>query len=278
MAGRDNVPPRWRPATMSLLYYLGAPSASPTADATPATSLMGAPSGSTPAVAPLPRPSPVHSYPRQSMERTYPLTKSRSKQIKIGLDVTTFTPFILLQGDKKKNMFARPTMPITPGEFDVLVSNEFHSQMLCSLDSQIVIPPVAIGDLTLSLNKTNPNFRSVVFERKDFSVKIFLGTRSWTMIKTAKDIMMDRLIKIHHICMAASLNLPALLAQVKQTLAANGFKSDQTIKSLPFNKLEQIIRESLEFFPSAFPEVLKKELIYFHSDIIRDKLIASLQQ
>ena len=244
-------------------------------DATPA----GTPS--TPVLnltADLPGPSPVHAYPRQSMERAYPLTKSRSKQIKIGLDVAKFTPFILLQGDKKKNMFARPSIPITPEEFEVLVSDEIHNHILTALDSQTPIAPLLIGDLTLSLimHQTNPNFRSVVFERKEFSVKICLGASSWSMLNTAKHIMVDRLIKIHHICNVASLNLPSLLDHVKQTLADKGFKSVQAVKNLPFRKLEQLMRESLELFPSAFfPEVLKKELIYFHSDIIIEKLFAS---
>ena len=245
--------------------------ARPVPEPTPSPFPGPAPGSSTP---------PVYSYPRQSMERSYPLTKSRSKQIKIGMDVTSFSPYILLQGEHKKNMFSSPCVPISTEEFQVPLSDEIYSHILNALESNTPIAPLIVGDLNLSLmiNKTNKNFRSVVFEHKDFSIKIHLGLSSWKMLKNAKEIMNERLIKVNQVCQAASLNFPSLLNAVKQALASHGFYSEVSIKSLSFEKFDQIISASFEFCTSPFPEVLKKELICFHSDILREKLIASLQR
>ena len=237
--------------------------------------------GSAPSPFPGPAPgsatSPVYFYPRQSMERSYPLTKARSKQIKIGMDVTSFSPYILLQGEQKKNMFSPPYVSITPEEFQVLLSDEIHSHILNALESNTPIAPLIVGDLNLSL-MMNKNFRSVVIEHKDFSMKIYLGLSSWKMFKNAKEIINERLVKVNQVCQAASLNFPSVLNAVKQSLANHGFYSEDSIKSLSFEKFDQIISESFEFCTSPFPEVLKKELICFHSDILRQKIIASMQQ
>ena len=123
-----------------------------------------------------------------------------------------------------------------------------------------------------------PKFQQFVFKQKHFSVKIYLGLSSWKMFKNAKEIMNEKLMKVNQVCMAASLNFPLLLSVVKQALDVHGFYSEDSIKSLSFENFYQITSESLEFYTSPFPEVLKKELICFHSDILRDKLIASLQQ
>ena len=275
-----NLPPGPAPASSLLTTPGPAPVSVPLPDPAPASSLLTAP-GPAPAASLLsaPGPAPALTHPRQCMERAYPLTKSRSKQIKIGLDVATFTPFIQLQGEQKKNMFSRPFIPITPEELQVLVSDEIHSHILTALESNTSITPLIVGDLHLSLmlHTTIPNLRSVVFEHKDLSVKICLGASSWQMMKTAQDILSDRLTKIQFICTEASLNFHALLESVKQTLKIHGFDSEHSVKNLPLKKLYQLITESLQFFSSPFPEVLKQELICFHPDIIRDKLFASMK-
>ena len=82
------------------------------------------------------------------------------------MDVTSFSPYILLQGEHNKKY-----VPITSEEFQVLLSDKIHSHILTALERDTPV----VGDLNLSL--MNTNFRSVVFEHKDFSMKIYL---SWS--------------------------------------------------------------------------------------------------
>ena len=182
------------------------------------------------------------------MGRTFPLTKARTKQIKIGLNANDFKPLIRLEWERKVTLCTRPYITMTPEELHSLLSDEIHSRILNALETNTRIDPLINGNLNLTLRLHNNNFKSVVLENRVTEIEIFLGVLTWKKLAEMKGFLVERLHKIQLLSQEATLNFTSLLQRVRQHFADHGYNTRQSMLNLPISQTENMLKYVLENF------------------------------
>lgn len=215
-------------------------------------------------------PTPKHEFPLEVDYRDYALTKNSSKQIRIGMDLKDFTPYIMLMGDanSKGN---RSCIKITVDEFYVFTSDEVFQHIKSGLDTKTCLDPLPIGGLTLNIKvqERQPRITTVCIERENIPVKIYLGASSWSMINKAKKLMKNRLDYMHTICKTSQLRFPDLLQNCRDFCLQRGFKQ------LNFEKQSATFSTAFEQ-PTLFPQHILNEMVCYHFEFLKEKLFATL--
>ena len=205
-------------------------------------------------------------YPKEIDFKDFYLTKNGSKTIRIGTDITDFTPYILLLGDtnSKSN---RIWLRLSQVEFTQLISHDILTQILNALHSSELLSPISIGHLLLCVIKNNNEFQLCI-KRKNSHLKIILGDSSVTMIQRAKSLMENKLAQTMSLCTTAQNYWTEALQLTKQFCTQQGYTA--------LNEPE-ISTAFLSIF-TAFPHLFKQEMICYHFNFVKDKFMSFVQQ
>lgn len=208
----------------------------------------------------------VALYPKEIDYKEFPLTKNGSKTLRLGLDITNFTPYILLLGESnvKSN---RTWLRFTVDEFKIFISDEIQTHILSAIQKKELITPIPIGSFILSVVKIN-NMCTLCVKHTNSDIKIYLAESSVRMVLRSKSLMEAKLMQSLSHCTAAQNYWSEVLQLTKQFCFHQGYTALS----------EQEVSAAFLSIYNAFPHSLKQEMICYHFKFVKDQLVAYMRQ
>jgi hypothetical protein len=201
-------------------------------------------------------PEGMTCYPLETNFKDFPLTKNFSKMFRIGADIRDFSPYIMLLGDpnsKSNRMWIRMSID----EFRVLTCDSILAHVKNAVCERKTDADLTIGGLKVGvqLNNNNKNYQPLItLQRKDSTVKLYLGGSSWDMIKRAAQLMLDKLTKIEHLTKSAKTHWADMLQSCKNYCLSVGYKTPTHVINQNVDSQRDLISDGMTV---PFPESLK---------------------
>lgn len=206
----------------------------------------------------------THLYPKEIDFKDFPLTRNGSKTIRIGVDITDFSPYILLMGEsntKSNRLWLRFSFE----EFKLFTSVDYISQLLTAMRKQQPLTNDILGGIKLSIQPGGKNrVATVCVQRTDSPVKIYLGESSLKMMVRANYLMEVKLTNTHTLCLTAQQHWLDTLQLAKRFCEQQGYTALS----------ESEITSAFQTIFTPFPYSFKTEMICYHFSLVREKLMA----
>ena len=215
-------------------------------------------------------------FPLGCSVKDFPLTKLASKLIRLGVDAKNMTPFVLLMGDIPKSS-NKIWLRITVDELKLLYSSEVYNHILSGMQNRSLPHPFPLGSLQLSL-VVNKNFTTVCIEKKDVTVKLYLGESSWKMIHAIKDNFEYHLIMISELASMGSDSWNHFISHLKHYCYHHNYKTPQSILELSEEHSLALVTKAAKSYLFQFPPTLKLDLMSYHLDFLKENIFTAMRQ
>jgi len=215
----------------------------------------------------------LNMFPMEACYRDYKLTKDGSLAVRIGLDVFNFTPYVLFLGgeySRGKRLWTR----LSVEEFEEMTSDNIYNKIKNNLESETFMEPIHLGDINLEIEVLQTSFHTWanLFLRRTENKysSIMLDESTWKMLKRALSLIGSSLSDIQSLAHDARLYFPDYINNCKNIAIEKGYP--QTLPTED-DALQTIFNENTD---DSFPLQLKREMICYHMDFLKEKLLSAM--
>jgi hypothetical protein len=192
------------------------------------------------------------------MYRDFPLTKNAGKAIRVGIDITDWTPYISLTACQSVGQVN--VIRMSREEFDILADSMTIDPILTGLRAHKAMNPVCIGGLNLiHCNNDGKYFQPYVTVLRDKQSRLSLGSSSWQNLKRVKALVQLTFEALEKVCEEVSRHWPYVLNLCQAFCDVRGYASQLLTR-------EDLLTEAIT--QSQLPELIKHEIICYHLDYL----------
>ncbi len=201
-------------------------------------------------------PDPVP--PREVVAKNFPIIKNGKKYFRIGVDINNFTPCVSLVSETTNKV-----IHFTLKEFEILLSEDIFNTVLKNYENKSV-KPVIFGDVEVSIKPYLSSNNISIFRKRS---SIYFALSSWKFLQRIKTLVKNYLSDCQTQSFYGSSNFVPLLNHAKHFCAPLAL--DKVSESEVFSALSSAFDTQTIFFP----ESLKQEILCYHLEFLRDKLL-----
>lgn len=212
------------------------------------------------------RPSTLPQF--EALCRNFPLVKNESKYLRVGIDVKDFNPFIALVKEPFKEC-----IPFTVSEFKQMTSDQMNNMI--RFNGQNNSDPIKIGTITLSLKQIG-NATVMCLDKNN--CRVYLAESTWKFVHRIKHLVFPYLSECETWCVRANANFFAIMTHAKYFCLPKWGGDNTKTPDLTEEEWYEMLYNALNTTSTSFPELLKQEMMCYHTDFLKETLISMIKQ
>ncbi len=195
---------------------------------------------------------------REVFVKEFPIIKNGKKYFKIGVNINDFTPCVSLVSETTNKV-----IHLTMKEFDILLSEDNFNSVLRNYENKTV-KPICFEDVLLSIKPYASSNNICISKNKS---SIYFALSSWKFLQRIKLLMRGYLSSCQTQCFYSTSNFIPLLTHAKH------FCAPIALDNVSEGELFSALSKAFDVENIFFPESLKQEILCYHLEFLRDKLL-----